>query len=462
MAVIDWTLGLLLGAIVGGLVGWLLKAVLSAKDVAAAKEGIGALEARLEAAAETRTSLEAAHGAELERLEAERADLESSMLDRVKVLAAEAAKVQKEALMETAMSAIKEEQQRGSAELAARRTEFEALVKPVTEKLEALEQSNTAIEKERQSMADLLKEQMERLGTRTDALGKSAQGLSDALRKSSSVRGQWGEIALRRLLEMAGLTKGVDFEEQVTADDRSRPDVVVKLPDGGIIPIDAKATGQHYLDAQETDDPAERERLLKQHAESLRSRILDLQRKSYHDSLPGKAQFVVMFVPSDAFVAAAFDQNSQLLQEGLDRNVLVASPVSLLALLRTVELAWRQVRFTETADEMVEASRAFYQRVATWTEHVAKVGKHLQQAADAYDQASRSWSSRVQPQVARLDDLEVNKDGKAIAAPPLVERQLALPRPAVEEPTDAGQTADDEHDDGANSDPANVSTLSEW
>ena len=414
MAVLDWVLGLAIGAVVGGAIGWLVKAVLTGREVAQADEGRGALEARLEeqakAAAREREVLATSHEKELDRLATTREEQEAAMEDRIRVLSSEIAIQQRDQFLEIAEQRMKREQEKANASLTARQKEFEQLVKPVTDKLEALEKSTAVIEKERQSMADTLKEQLERLGQRTDSLGRSADGLRTALRRSSTVRGQWGEVALARLLEMAGLTKGVDYEEQVTTEDRSRPDVVVRLPDGGVIPIDAKASGQHYLDAIEADDPDVRAGLLKQHAGTIWGRIRELQTKAYQESLPGHAQFAVMFVPSDAFIAAAYDVDPDLLQKGLDRNVLIASPVSLLALLRTVALAWRQVRFSEEAQEVVAASREFYKRMAVWSEHFVAVGKGLERANAAYDKAVSSWERRVLPQARVLDELRVSED----------------------------------------------------
>ncbi|MCH2642329.1 MAG: DNA recombination protein RmuC, partial [Candidatus Thalassarchaeum sp.] len=255
----------------------------------------------------------------------------------------------------------------------ARRKEIEALLGPMTTSLEGLEKFSKDLEKERIDAYAGIKRQIQTLGDRADKLGTEASNLSTALRKSSSVRGDWGEVALRNLLEMAGMTKHTDFLEQKGAGGLI-PDVVVRLPGNGAIPIDAKTSGKHYLEALEFEEGDARQAKLVQHAKAMRERVTDLSRKDYLSKVSGRADFVVMFVPSEALISVAFEVDPALHADAMNRGVVITSPASMIALLRTAALYWQQVRFAEEAKDVVEVAREFYKRMAVWSEHFAEVG----------------------------------------------------------------------------------------
>jgi len=226
------------------------------------------------------------------------------------------------------------------------------------------------------------------------------------LRKSSNVRGDWGEVALRNLLEMAGMTKHTDFLEQKGAGGLI-PDMVVRLPGDGAIPIDAKTSGKHYLEALELEEGDARKAKLVQHAKAMRERVTDLTRKEYLSKVNGRADFVVMFVPSEALISVAFEVDPSLHSDAMDRGVVITSPASLIALLRTAALYWQQVRFAEEAKDVVEVAQEFYKRMAVWSEHFSKVGEGLDKATDFYNKAVGSWETNVLPQGRRLEELDI-------------------------------------------------------
>ena len=288
----------------------------------------------------------------------------------------------------------------------ARRKEIEALLGPMTTSLEGLEKFSKDLEKERIDAYAGIKRQIQTLGDRADKLGTEASNLSTALRKSSSVRGDWGEVALRNLLEMAGMTKHTDFLEQKGAGGLI-PDVVVRLPGNGAIPIDAKTSGKHYLEALEFEEGDARQAKLVQHAKAMRERVTDLSRKDYLSKVSGRADFVVMFVPSEALISVAFEVDPALHADAMNRGVVITSPASMIALLRTAALYWQQVRFAEEAKDVVEVAREFYKRMATWSEHFAEVGKRLDKATEFYNKAVGSWEKNVLPQGRLLEGLEV-------------------------------------------------------
>ena len=288
----------------------------------------------------------------------------------------------------------------------ARQKEIDALFGPMTKSLNDLEKFSKEIEKERINAYAGIKRQITDLGARTESLGKEASNLSTALRKSSSVRGDWGEIALRNLLEMAGMTKHTDFLEQKGASGLI-PDVIVRLPGDGSIPIDAKTSGKHYLESLEIEDLESRQEKLRQHAKSMRDTMTKLAEKGYLTKVSGRADFVVMFVPSEALVSAAFEVDPTLHSDAMNRGVIITSPASLIALLRTAALYWQQVRFAEEAKEVVDVAQLFYKRMATWSEHFAEVGNRLGKATEFYNKAVGSWETNVLPQGRKLEKLDI-------------------------------------------------------
>jgi len=288
----------------------------------------------------------------------------------------------------------------------ARQKEIDALFGPMTKSLNDLEKFSKEIEKERINAYAGIKRQITDLGARTESLGKEASNLSTALRKSSSVRGDWGEIALRNLLEMAGMTKHTDFLEQKGASGLI-PDVIVRLPGDGSIPIDAKTSGKHYLESLEIEDLEARQEKLRQHAKSMRDTMTKLAEKGYLTKVSGRADFVVMFVPSEALVSAAFEVDPTLHSDAMNRGVIITSPASLIALLRTAALYWQQVRFAEEAKEVVDVAQLFYKRMATWSEHFAEVGNRLGKATEFYNKAVGSWETNVLPQGRKLEKLDI-------------------------------------------------------
>ena len=308
-----------------------------------------------------------------------------------------------------------------------RRNEIEALLEPMSKSLEDLEKFSKDLEKERIGAYAGIKRQIETLGARADKLGTEASNLSTALRKSSNVRGDWGEVALRNLLEMAGMTKHTDFLEQKGAGGLI-PDMVVRYPGGGAIPIDAKTSGKHYLEALELEEGDARKAKLSQHAKAMRERMTDLTRKEYLSKVSGNAEFVVMFVPSEALISVAFEVDPALHADAMDRGVVITSPASMIALLRTAALYWQQVRFAEEARDVVEVSREFYKRMAVWSGHFAEVGKRLDKAAEFYNKAVGSWEKNVLPQGRLLEDLDIAKYlPKTLAEPEAVRKTLREP-----------------------------------
>ena len=293
--------------------------------------------------------------------------------------------------------------------LESRKVEVENLVKPLKEEMEKMIRLNNDMEKERMGAYEGIKRHLKDLGDKTESLSTRTTALSTALTTSAQTRGNWGEVKLRRLFEMAGLSEHVDFFEQVTLDDGRRPDFVVRLPQDAVLPIDSKASGSHFLQALELDSGAQQDELLLKHAKAMKQRISELSAKAYQNTIEGEFDHVIMFIPSEAMAASAFSTDPDLMDYAMSKSVLIATPVTMLGLLRTVALYWQQHALAEGAKEIYDVSRELYKRVTTMITHLSKVGGHLSNAAKSYNETMNSYETRVLPQGRRLDDLKVSE-----------------------------------------------------
>ena len=357
-----------------------------------------------------------------------------SMLAEMQSVASNVARQNSEDFLRLAEERLGKVESEASKDHDARKKEMENIIKPMTESLANLDEMSKKMEKERIDAYAGMKRHMQILGANSERLGTEANSLSTALRKSSSVRGDWGEVALRNLLEMAGMTKNTDFLEQKGIEGGGRPDFVVRLPGDGAIPIDAKTTAKHYLESLEEQDPAAAAVKVTQHAKAMRGRVTELTRKDYLSGVSGRAEFVVMFVPSEALISSAFEVDPELHAHAMERGVIIAGPASMIALLKTAALYWQQVRFAEEAAEVVSVAQEFYHRMATWSEHFEKVGKGIKQATDNYNKAVGSWESKVLPQGKKLEELEVSRNlPKTLADPEVITQEIRTPRNLSEE-----------------------------
>ena len=302
---------------------------------------------------------------------------------------------------------------------------------------------------ERQRAYTSLTEQMERLSTSHDQLQRETRNLVTALR-SPQTRGRWGEMQLRRVVEMAGMIEHCDFDEQVTTDGdsgRLRPDVVIHLPGAKNVAVDAKVPLQAFLDANDADDEVERRAHLAAHGRQVKAHIDGLAKKEYWKRVDPSPEFVVAFIPGDSLLTAALEQEPGLMEYAVANNVLLATPTSLIALLRAVAYGWQQDALAENAREVQRTGSELYQRLCVLADHVAGVGKGLSGAVSAYNRAVGSLEGRVLVTARRMADMGVvGSAGKTLACPPTVDtvpRALQsadlvgeLPMLALEDPID--------------------------
>ena len=291
-------------------------------------------------------------------------------------------------------------------------------MQPLEKALHTLGETHQKMEHARSSAYGDLKRYLDELQKATDRYGNLSQTLTSALRGSSQARGRWGEMALRNVAEMAGMTQHCDFSEQEVTGDGSRPDMVVRLPEGGFIPVDAKAPLAAYHDAVEAEDPDLERKLLKQHADDLRHHVRTLARRDYASSLAGRIDFTVLFLPGEHFLSAALQQRSGLHEEAMRERILIATPATLLALLRTVGTYWQQQAVAENAEKIWDAARDFHARVLVFQEHLGKVGKGLEAARKAYNQAVGSYERKLLPAGRRIEELQAGDRSKGVLEPP--------------------------------------------
>jgi len=299
----------------------------------------------------------------------------------------------------------------------------ENLVKPIKEALEKTEAQIRKIENDRKEAYGSLHKHLETMAATQLQLQGETRNLVQALRRPE-VRGQWGELTLKRLAELAGMVEHCDFYEQEQVQSENgvlRPDMIVRMPDRREIVVDAKTPLDAYLNAIEAKDDESRKRFLEQHAGNVRKRVRELATKAYWNQFKDTPEFVILFIPGDQFLAAALDQDRALLEDALKEQIILTTPTSLVALLRAVAYGWRQESLAENAELIRDAGVDLYQRLATFSEHLAKVGKGLNSALMNYNNAVGSFESKVVPGARKFTELGVSP-GKDLETTEQIER----------------------------------------
>ncbi len=307
--------------------------------------------------------------------------------------------------------------------------QLKALLQPVEATLKRYEEGLKEVEKSRVDQYAGLREQVQLLHAGHLQVRDETRNLVNALRASPKARGRWGEQSLRNVLEQAGLSPYADFQSEVsvdTEDGRLRPDVIVRLPGGRKLIIDAKCSLNAWLDANDEIDDAQRAAHLKAHASSIRNHAQQLGSKNYWEQFGDAADYVVMYIPGEHFLTAALEQDDNLWSWAFERRVLLATPTNLVAIARTVSSVWRQEKIAEEAAEIARLGKELHSRLATMGGHVARMGRNLELATGAYNAFVGSLESQVLTQARRFETLEVAGGTKEIEALPVVE---AAPRP---------------------------------
>ena len=302
--------------------------------------------------------------------------------------------------------------------------QLKALLQPVEATLKRYEEGLTKVEKERVGSYEALREAVTLLHAGHNQVRDETARLVNALRSSPKARGRWGEQSLKNVLEQAGLSPYADFQTEVsvdTADGRLRPDVVVRLPGGRKLIIDAKCSLNAFLDASEEPDEAARTAHLQKHAAAIRNHAQQLGSKNYWEQFGDAADYVILYIPGEHFLTAALEQDDRLWEWSFERRVLLATPTNLVAIARTVASVWRQERLAEEAAEIARLGKDLHSRLATMGGHVARMGRNLELANSAYNAFVGSLESQVMTQAKRFEALEVSSGAKEIEPLPVIE-----------------------------------------
>lgn len=359
------------------------------------------------------------------------------MRDEMKAISADVLRQTGDSLAQRLAEQRRVEEERIAGEMKARTEQIKGLMGPVSEKLGKVEGEISRLERERRQAQGELANMVRQLHEGVGGLRQETGNLVSALKRPST-RGSWGEIQLRNVIEMAGMVEHCDFLEQSTVRSEEgalRPDVLVKLPGGKVIVVDSKVPLDAYLAHLEAQDEDERGTQLARHARQTRDHVTKLASKGYQRQFDATPDLVVMFVPSDGIYQAALANDPSLIEYGVHQQVLMATPTTLIGLLRAVHYGWRQEQIAESARKIAETGRELHKRLATFAEPFAKAGRQLGSAVDAYNQAARSFDARLAPKVRELADLGASS-GRDATPPTLIE---ASPHPPLAELADAAE-----------------------
>ena len=387
--------GLALGVVVGVIVGWLLSRPAQSR---------------------LRHELDKDRAVHAERLTAYH-DAEAKLRDAFQALSADALKTNNEAFLSLAETRMREARTEATSDIDARKKAIEDLLAPMAKTLEQVDREIKDSERRRTESGAQLMQKIASLDTAGQGLRDETRRLTDAL-KRPGVRGRWGELQLKRVVELAGMIEYCDFMEQHTIqsgdDERIRPDVVVRLPGGKQIVIDAKTPLDAYLRALEAPDESARQNLLAEHASQVRTHIAQLSAKSYFDKVASTPEFVVMFLPGEMFFSAALEQDPALIEYGVEKHVIPASPTTLIALLRAVAYGWQQAAMEENAKKISENGKALYEAVRTLGDRFQTLGTRLKSSLEAYNDAVGSLEGNVLVKARKFKELQAANGGDEI------------------------------------------------
>jgi DNA recombination protein RmuC len=350
-------------------------------------------------------------------------------------LAGETLRANSELFLRLAREALGRDQALAQSSLKEREAAIAQLVEPLRTAIERTEKEAHALERERHEAYTALRTQIESLASGQTQLQRETRNLVTALRRPE-VRGRWGELTLRRLVELAGLSEHCDFTEQLHLfgqDGALRPDLVVHMPDARDLVVDVKTPLDAYLEALEAPTDEMRQQALKKHAQQVEARVRQLASKAYWAQFEHSPEFAVLFLPGDQFLSAALAERPDLLDTALKQGIIIATPSTLIALLKTVAYGWRQTAVTENAKLIRELGQELYRRLGAFTGHLERLGSRLGAAVDAYNSAVGSLERQVLPQARRFPDLGVTADA---ALPELGAIEQPLRPVAPAEPSD--------------------------
>lgn len=335
----------------------------------------------------------------------------ASMSETFSSLASKALSHNSSEFLRLAEENLKQFQIKANSELEKKEKSIADLVSPIREALDKTEKQIREMENERKQAYGSLKQHLEIMGTAQSQLQKETRNLVTALRRPE-VRGQWGEITLKRLVELAGMVKHCDFFEQQhidTEEGKMRPDMIIRLPGDREIVVDIKTPMDAYLSAVETQDDKEREEFLQHHTRKVRERIRELSSKAYWKQFDKALDFVVLFIPGDQFLSAALERDPSILEDAMSQQIILATPSSFVALLRAIAFGWRQETLAENADRIRDLGETLYERIAAFAGHLNKLGNSLGSSVDHFNKAVGSFDNRVLPSARKFKEMGISE-----------------------------------------------------
>jgi DNA recombination protein RmuC len=424
---------ILIAAIAAGVIGYLVGTLRAARRTEALSRELEGAKARLSSEADLRARTD-----ELLR------QSEAQVRAAVASASREALDKNNQSFITLAREVFGKDQAAATATLAERQKAFEQLIEPIKNALAKHEEQALSLERERRDSQGKLVGQIESLVKVQDLLQRETRSLSTALRRPE-VRGRWGELTLKRVVELSGMVDRCDFVEQpVVEGERGalRPDLIVRMPESRELVVDAKTPLDAYLDAVEAQDDESRRVALVRHAQQMEQRVRELSQKSYWEQFENAPEFCVLFVPGDQFLSAALAERPDLIDYALKQSIIIATPSTLMALLKVVAYGWRQAAVAENAAEIRELGQELHKRLATFMNHLQKVSRSLGNAVDSFNAAVGSIERNVIPQARKFTELGVTSDTLASADP--IEQLVRTPvvaTPALEpEPSESTET----------------------
>lgn len=365
-------------------------------------------------ALESKLALQEATYREKERLHDE---LEERLQTKFKAISSDIVGEGNRNFLQLAETVFSKYHEKAEEKLSRKEDSISQLMKPISQSLDHFNSQVSELEKQRLVAYQGVKEQLGSLKEVNQSLASETSRLAGAL-KSSSTRGKWGEMQLRRTVELSGMLEYCDFLEQPTvySEDlsRLRPDLVIQLPGGRSIAVDAKVPLEAYLEASDTDDATLRSELMQKHAKQLRRQITDLSKKSYWSAFSDSPEFVIMFLPGESFFSAALEVDPSIIEAGAEQKVIIATPTTLIALLRTISFAWRQENLADNTRVIAKLGRELHERIADFTLHFEDLGKNLRASINSFNKSVGTLESRVLVSARRFQSLGIESGKKEI------------------------------------------------
>ncbi len=398
---LTWQLGIAVGAacLLGALIAYLLTRSRMDKNIQDLQEKNNTLYTKLQVE-------QAQYVEKIEALKESRAQLKESF----SALSKHALDANSESFLQLAQQKLGLFESRAQANLSEKEKSIETLLKPMSDALKKTEKQISDIEKERKEAYGSITNHLKQVTEAQHGLQSETEQLVRALRRPE-VRGQWGELTLKRLAELAGMVNHCDFEEQthVNVEDGKniRPDMIVRMPEHRELIVDAKTPLDAYLNAVQANTPEERETHMKHHARKVRERMKELASKAYWSQFKQSPDFVILFIPGEQFLTCALDYDDKLLEDAFANRVILATPTTLVALLRSVAYGWQQASISENAEKVRDLAQELYKRLHTFCSHLQRVGKNLDDSVDNYNKAIGSLERQVLPGARKFTDLGV-------------------------------------------------------